>query len=87
MSDRSTTLASGGGVCLAVIGSAANSVVLSVLGPLLALAVHLWTEYRAAKMKRQDAEVVAHLKFRNYVLEQELAKLRGSVPTPPAVQP
>ena len=87
MSDRSSNIMSTSGVALAIVGTALHDVVLSVLGPAIALAVHCWTEWRMAKRKRDEASLLERLKYRNYELEMELAKLRGSTPQPPSAKP
>ena len=40
-----------------------------------------------AKRKRDEASLLERLKYRNYELEMELAKLRGSTPQPPSAKP
>jgi hypothetical protein len=83
MSDRVNNLASASAVAVAVVGSAAHDLALSLLGPLLALAVHVWGEYRADRRTRNNATLVEHLKLRNFELEQQLGASRTRGPGPP----
>lgn len=86
MSHREEIL-SGATVGVAVVGSALGSLALSLAGPLLGLLIHIWTRYISARDEREKSALVEHLRARNFQLEWEVAKLRGSVPTPPQASP
>jgi hypothetical protein len=81
MSDRGSTFASGSCVALAIVGSAAREWLLSIAGPLLALGVHMFTEWRMSKRKTDKDVYIDHLKLRVWQLEQDVATLRGQTKT------
>jgi hypothetical protein len=83
MSDRINNLGSATGVAVAVAGAASHDWMTTLAGPLIALIFHVLQLWKSGK---RDA-LLDHCKMRNYQLELEVAKLRGTVPTPPQAIP
>jgi hypothetical protein len=67
------------GVILAVFGSATHDALLTVLGPLIAIAVHAWGEYRRSRSKLETDEYLRSLQRRNFELTVALARLRAGL--------
>lgn len=61
-----------------MLGSAVSAQILTVLGPLLALAVHEYTEYRERGRKHADSEL-RYWKRRAKELGDEVIELRRAV--------
>jgi hypothetical protein len=86
MSDRSTILSSGA-VGLSVIGSVIGDQILNLAGPLLALAVHCWTESRKGNyqkridlLEKRIEELQTRLDTSERPSEEDLAWLRAGEP-------
>jgi hypothetical protein len=82
MSDRSL-LASGATVGVAIAGSAAGSLLISLAGPVLGLLIHIWTQYTSQRAKRDSDGLIEHQRVRIFQLEMELAAAKGVVVSPP----
>ena len=90
MTDRSS-LFSSACVGIAIVGSAIGDQLVSLAGPLLALAISVWTEYRTKRADQRSNEERRHLRDKaEFYLrraaraEAELARLRSE---PAAVTP
>jgi hypothetical protein len=83
MSDRINNMGSATGVAVAVAGAASHDWATTLIGPLIAIAFHFLQLWKSGK---RDA-LLDHIKLRNYQLELEIAKLRGTVATPPQAIP
>jgi hypothetical protein len=89
MAERGTTLLSSTGVSMAVLGTISHVDVLSFLGTLLTLCVHLWTTGRdRSGAKKEQAELrywkshARHLAYRLDELRTELARLKAAQSVP-----
>lgn len=83
MSDRVNNLGSATGVAVSFAGVVNHDWLTTLIGPVIAIVFHLLQLWKSGK--RDD--LLEHLKMRNFQLEMEIAKCRGSVPTPPAALP
>ena len=82
-----TTVLSSAAVGLAIVGAALPETLLQVAGPLLALAVHLWTERTRVKARTETAIENERLRVENRVLRSIVAELRRPVSVPPPAEP
>jgi hypothetical protein len=71
MQDRQSALSSAA-VGVAIIGAAVPDLFLQVIGPLLALAVHLWTERTARRLDGAKDLEIARLNAELLILRSAL---------------
>lgn len=94
MSEDRSTILSSAAVGVSVVGSVVGDHLLSLLGPLLALAVHCWTESRKGgylqridSLERRIADLQERLDRAERPSEEDLAWLRAGERLPAPTGP